>query len=291
MSSNENGRGSGSKLLLSWACATAAAASFGITIWLALDDKSASATVMAYLTGGFALAVILPQFDTIEIFGMKGKIRQTLDDAQKIIAQLQVAATASSKVQYEQMAWMNDRPTWKAKAIWFGELNASLAKVGVDDRTIAELQKPFLSSVTRELCQPLEIVIGRRLQRRLEELSRRCQVWAQQLQSVDAPEIKALQAQMEIIDGAKTPRTPWMLIDNIGDLEAAVSRRIDELPLSNEERSKLEEFAKPYILISDEVHRVRGLTPDAERIVDVVPNWEAQYNALFPHQPVLSLEG
>src|SRR5258708_3811908 len=89
-------------LLVVAACAIFALAA---AIWQALHSKLQSATLLAGIFVAAAFISATPLIDTFKAFSVEVKLRQSLDRADEILAQIRKASAASAKSAYMLTAW------------------------------------------------------------------------------------------------------------------------------------------------------------------------------------------
>lgn len=140
--------------------------SFVLTLWLAFNDKSASATVTAILAVGLTAIRFLPLIDTVEAFGLKAKLRETVSEADDLIVKLRKTSSAATKLAYFQLAYVGRMasPTWGHKRQLMAEVDAALQEIGETEADIAPFRAPVIRFAMADLYYLGTTVIGHRVQ-------------------------------------------------------------------------------------------------------------------------------
>ncbi len=76
-------------------------------VYEAMNQRVASAGVLGTLFLVTALLFYLPQLEVIKAFGVEAKMRETLTEAQEIIARMKNLAEVNAEAAYELIAWGN----------------------------------------------------------------------------------------------------------------------------------------------------------------------------------------
>jgi hypothetical protein len=85
------------------------------SIYQAMNDKVASATLLAGVFLVCVLVVYLPRLEILEAWGIKAHLVRTLDEADVILAKLRRSAIVSAKAAYMNAGWGNRMATQSAR--------------------------------------------------------------------------------------------------------------------------------------------------------------------------------
>ncbi|MQU91735.1 hypothetical protein [Sinorhizobium meliloti] len=258
--------------------------SFTLTLWLALADRSAAATVTGSMTAVMLLFYFLPFFDSVEAFGLKAQLKARIGEADDLLGQLRASALVWSKINYAEIGWnsrMSGAP-WDIRKVWFDELSDNLANLGLSQRAINEAKQPFLEFVTLDLYAPFDQMVGRRLNLQLKPL--RDQLNATAVGQMSDSMVSKLREDIEQIT-KQIPAHSLVGNPNIRDFRRLVDERLQPLPLSEEEKGKLRSFGLKMALLSDVAHATGSLgeevTAELRRIENNPHAWQSEYEELF----------
>jgi hypothetical protein len=107
-------------------------------IYRAINDKVASATLLAALFLVCVMVVFLPRLEVLEAWGVKAHLVRTLNEADEILKKLRRSAILSAKASYMNAGWGNRMATQSArdKQSMLDEMDNQLRdlKVPADER-------------------------------------------------------------------------------------------------------------------------------------------------------------
>lgn len=182
----------------SFALDVAAVTSFVLTLWLAYSDKASSATVTGLMAVGFTALRYLPLIDTIEAFGMKAKLRQTVNEADGVLDNLRLATATASRLAYFQLGYIGrwGSPTWRNKLDLLEKVDASLVNVGVEPAEAAALREPLMRFAVADIYYLVRHVVSERLQQHRRRLQQEHETLFQgKLIDPEDPNFKRLRAE------------------------------------------------------------------------------------------------
>ncbi|MDF1635529.1 hypothetical protein [Mycoplana sp. MJR14] len=255
----------------------------GVAIHLALNDKSASASVMAALAAGFAALYFLPLIDSLEVFGLKAKLRERIDDADRLLSTIRKNAIVSAEITAAQVSWLGRKgPSWNERRLWIDAIERHLVDLGVDDREIAQIKRPVLNFLSFDLYSIFNKVVIERLQFHIKAFDKaildRCAKHG-------AEDVELASMRAALSDELHALPEVWA-DSQIAQLEQIVQRRLGPLSLTTEEKQTLLAYAADFIRISDTVQATATLTDEA---LDLVRRhhensrlWLADYSRIFP---------
>lgn len=151
------------KDLLSFVIAAMAMVSLVCAVYQGMNDRIASAGVLA---GVFFLATALfylPQLDTLSAYGVQVRLRNTLDRADEIIGRLKKLAEANAKATYMNVTWGNrlGSPPATDKQKVLDDIDAQLIALGVDASVRQEIAKPLIAMIGVDLYSTYSLVMDR----------------------------------------------------------------------------------------------------------------------------------
>ncbi len=268
---------------------TGASASFGATFTLALADRSSAATVMAALTVAFMALYFLPLIDSIEAFGLKAKLREKVVEADKVLDGLRSTALVASNIMYAQLGWIGrmGTPSWEERRRWFMDLDRNLRELGVEPKTIAELQEPFLAFVNFDLYLPWEQAVGARLQHHSKAIS--AEITEARIASAgdadSSAKIAALVEKRRAVDAAIPGLENAYASPEIFSLNLLIERRLAMSPLPEDEKAKLRLLGGKFARIADGVQRQGSITDEGHQMLQehVLDSraWLNEYQSIF----------
>lgn len=115
-------------------------------IYEAMNQRIASAGALGALFLVTALLFYLPQLEVIKAFGVEAKMRETLTEAQEIIARMKSLAEVNAEASYGLLAWGNRYggmlPEEKQKLI--DNIDLQLKSLGATDSDLVKLKSTAL---------------------------------------------------------------------------------------------------------------------------------------------------
>lgn len=127
-------------------------------LWL---DRPSTAAV----AGALCLALIvfqqLPVVESLEIFTLKAKFTNRIDQFDKLLSHVRTSAQVSSSLLYVQLAFMNRMGSipWARKRALLADVDTLLASLSVPEQQIADTKRPFLNIVSMDLLRIFEHVV------------------------------------------------------------------------------------------------------------------------------------
>jgi hypothetical protein len=112
----------------------------------AINERLASAGVLAGLFIAAAFLLYLPQLETFKAFAVEVRLRQSLDRAEEILGRLKGLAIISAKVSYMTLAWGNriGSPSAKQKQAILDGVNEQLVALNVAKDERREIVRPLV---------------------------------------------------------------------------------------------------------------------------------------------------
>lgn len=261
----------------------AAAISFSAATWLALTDKTSSATLMA---GVFAVSVLFhyfPQLESFKAFTVEAKLRETVDRAEEILGKIRRAAVSSAENTFHQLGWGNrmGSPGWAYKSQMADNTVSLLKDLGVDSKEIKRLTEPYIQLVALDLYFIVQAVVNIRLQVRRHNIEAQLAALPQTIQR-DDPEVQRLLSQRD----RAVPRPEGSPLEELPQkgLETLMRDLFDEDVFEEREREQLKSLIQEITSIFDEVKRTGALTERAVVFLDQYDPWEGRkrkYEELF----------
>lgn len=136
--------------LLSAAFGLAALVAFGFTLWLAIHDALAAATLTGALFVVCAILIRLSDLETLEAFGGKARlVKQQLDRAEELVSTIRTASLVFAQHVYKNLAWedrMFSQPRAEKRQMII-ETDALLARLDVGPNKIMAMKHDILQIV------------------------------------------------------------------------------------------------------------------------------------------------
>jgi hypothetical protein len=141
------------KEIVSYFLAAMAMLSLLCAVYKSMNQRLASAGVLAAIFVASALLLYLPQLETFKAFGIEARMQKNLTEAKEILEKVRQASIASAKSAYLNFAWANRwggiSPREKQKAL--DSVNEQLRAVGVKDEERQAIVKPHVEFIGFDL--------------------------------------------------------------------------------------------------------------------------------------------
>jgi hypothetical protein len=244
---------------------------------LLFEDRAAAAAVSATVAIALLIMCYMPVIDSFEIFGLKAKLRQQVNEADKVLDSLREYATVSSKILYDQLKWSRimAAPTIQETVNWYESLNKSLGELNVDERQLYKNQQPFLDYLSWQLFNIFDRVAIERTQELVKELRVQMAATNDTTLGYRIDELLA-----SINSGARHFDDPL-----IGNLSVKIDRRLAELKLPSDDIQRLRNFASDLIQRSNRLQSTRQVDALSGLLLDEYEmdhqRWRRDYSQIF----------
>lgn len=263
---------------------------FAVTLWLALNDKSSSATITGLMTLGFVALLYLPLIDSFEAFGLKAKLRQSVNEADELVNALRAATATAAGVSYFQLAYIGRMasPTWFQKRIMLMGMDDSLRKVGISDADVAALREPMVRFLLADLYYLLGSEVDARV--RQQRVNTQAQIDAKPNEGQVAPDsslIERLTAQKSAFRECERLGHDLMSHTGITRFGAFLVKQLAESKLPEEDLAKLRPLADHLGRIGQTAWDTKQITDEAFELVspEQPDKWKAAYFERFGEKP------
>lgn len=138
---------------------------FLLTMWLLINDRTASAGVSVALSFGAFILRLLPDLESFEILGLKAKLREKLLEADAILLKLKRVASTTAKATVINTTYSNrvGGADFKLQSELLDEQIRELEALEVGIETIKDVKRPALTMVSCDLARsfivPLQEVL------------------------------------------------------------------------------------------------------------------------------------
>lgn len=127
--------------------------SFALAMYSIWQDRAASAGVAAGFCIGFIILRQLPVIESIELFNLKAKFVDRVNESDRILGQVRQTAKISASMLLSQLAWIDRMGSmgWARKRHYIAELDRTLLEIGVDASFLENAKIPVLNIVSLDL--------------------------------------------------------------------------------------------------------------------------------------------
>jgi hypothetical protein len=135
--------------ILLYVAAAFAMLSFACAVYQAMNEKLASAGVLAAISVACTLLVFFPKLEVFKAFGIEARLSKTLDRAEEILGKLQRLSIISARTSYMTMAWGNrmGTPSAKDKQTVLDDVDKQLADLNVTPQERREITRPYVQLI------------------------------------------------------------------------------------------------------------------------------------------------
>jgi hypothetical protein len=244
---------------------------FTTSIILLLLDRTASGTVAATLTLALLLFRLTPIIESFEVFGLKAKFRQGVEELNRVLANVTKTAEVSSKLLYIQLSWMNRMGsiTWGKKRELLSDIDELLVSVGISEREIEDLKQPFIVMISYDLLSIFMQVVrfrvnhyGQLLQKEYDEAFKGKPVDQSDARYLDISERRKKWAY------EKFEPDDIMTDTRILDLEKLTQELLSPYPFPDEDLVILDRYRTIIVKLATDCWAKGTITPDAEQFLE-----------------------
>lgn len=138
---------------------------FMLTMWLLINDRTASAGVSVALSFGAFILRLLPDLESFEILGLKAKLREKLLEADEILSKLKRVASMTAKATVINTTYSNHigGAGFELQSELLDEQIRGLEALEVGIETIKDVKRPALTMASCDLARsfivPLQEVL------------------------------------------------------------------------------------------------------------------------------------
>ncbi|RYG97167.1 MAG: hypothetical protein EON58_10410 [Alphaproteobacteria bacterium] len=265
---------------------------FLATLWLAITDKASSATVTGILTIGLAAFRYLPLIDTLEVFGLKAKLKQTVDQADDVLAGLRSATSTASRLTYFQLAYIGRMasPTWSQKRRLLAEVDAALAAVGDTESQISAMREPIIRFALTDLYYLFTSVLQERVRyhRSAAQATFDAVFGGKPIDPADPEYIRLNEARRAFADPEQLSRD-IMSETRFNDFTEALHAQVARSGVPPIDQTKLQQFALRVGRIGQRAWDARSLSDEVFELVkddrNPMEDWKRHYEEAFGEKP------
>jgi hypothetical protein len=238
------------------------------SLWL---DRSTTAAV----AGAFMLAMIifkhLPIIESLKVFTLEAKFVQRIDQADQLLNQVRASARVSSKLLYRQIALAGRlaHMGWSEKRDMVSSFDKHLASLDISESVITDLKKPFFHIISLDLFRIYEHSVSERLREHREQARAAVQkhVSNKPIEAGDKIYAELLAAE-HALEMPFTTTRDVMNDGRLDDMAAITAKLINETPLPDEDKNKLEIIRSEVVLHANSCREEGNVTAEAEAYLD-----------------------
>ena len=143
------------------ALAVASIVPFGAAIYLAIIDRTASATLMA---GLFVVSVVLhyfPELEVLKAFSIEAHLKKRINEAEQLLEQIQNSALVSAQNTYLYLSWGQrlGSPSFKMKGDLIAETSKLLRSLHIPEEQVTSLERPFFQFMAFDLASRFQMLL------------------------------------------------------------------------------------------------------------------------------------
>lgn len=269
----------------------ASVAFLAATFWLAVNDKSAAATVTGLCALGLIAFAFLPSIDSIEAFGLKAKLRSRIDEADRLVEALKSASLLATKLLYQQIAWSGRMGSadWDTKRKWAAELDDSVRALEVDPRDVEEAKTQFLAFAAFDLYQIFEHMVGERLRLSANAVTKKMGEVPQPMDGQGQALHDSLIAERQRVQSFLPGPANLHIGGALKRMASVVEERLRHLPVPEDDRTKLAEVGERYAAKAHEMFTKGLITDEVEELLRRQAKdhkwWMKEYQQIFGVEP------
>ncbi|MBU1335428.1 MAG: hypothetical protein KJ944_08160 [Alphaproteobacteria bacterium] len=264
--------------------------SFALTLWLAIEDKASSATVTGLMAVGFAALRHLPLIDTIEAFGLKAKLRQTVSEADDLLTGLRTATSTASKLAYFQLAYIGRMasPTWDYKRDLLGQVDEGLRKTGGTEAEIAPLREPIIRFLLADIYYLLRRIVSHRVNQRQREIrAEQNALFGNRPIPAGDPNYTRLSEELHAMRDMESLGNDLMANPKLACFAELITQQLEQTGLPPDDLAKLRPLAMRFGLAGQAAWSKMQLTDDAFAIARAQNSeqWQPYFVEVFGEEP------
>ena len=143
------------------ALAVASIVPFGAAIYLAIIDRTASATLIA---GLFVVSVVLhyfPELEVLKAFSIEAHLKKRINEAEQLLEQIQNSALVSAQNTYLYLSWGQrlGSPSFKMKGDLIAETSKLLRSLHIPEEQVTSLERPFFQFMAFDLASRFQMLL------------------------------------------------------------------------------------------------------------------------------------
>lgn len=283
-----NGRQQGTSKVLEWlkaftgaekpAFVVAAALAFVVALYLLIMDHTASAVAAGALTLALLVFHNLPIMESFEVLGLKAKLVQRIGEAEQLLDHIRKSASASAKLHYIQLAWMNRMGTidWSKKRELAAEMESVLRSLQIPQQEIDNTKLPFMILLCLDIYRVFESTLHERVQHYQSILSQEISEFGRRgpINQSD-PQWKELMDRQQRLRTFQRYDSANMLVDQrLRDVDGLSREILANAPIPEPDKAALEPVRTQVSGLAAACWLAGTVTPEAEAYIE---RWEHKH--------------
>lgn len=261
----------------------AIAITFGLTCISLYSDRTATAGVAAALTLALVLFRQLPILESFEVLSLKAKFTARIGEADTLLAHIRRNVSASSKLSYVQLAFMNRMGDigWSRKRELLEEIDGLLRQVEISEGDIAAMKAPFLNLVTLDLSRIYEHSVRELLQPARDALDREINDYSRKPIPAGDLHLASLHNQRKALDVRSIDWGDSLGNKSLSSLRSVLSAWTADIPIGGSEVPFAEQILGEVAGLSEACWRAGTVTIEAEEYLGKYSGYtHARLNAI-----------